>query len=392
MNKDNNDKKYKQISGTNMVLTTGASHSMELLLVHLKRLKHKTNPNCKNIVLCADPSYFLFPNIVDTASCKLLPIPMKKNHSLDFNYLEKTLSQYCNDIICFYIIPNHQNPLGVSYSLENKIKLLSICHKYKLHLISDEVYNLLSFDNDRIMIPFLSSIEQTIYSKIKDINSEKKQEEKHSVSSIDQIMNFGSKNKTETPSEDFFCHSISSLSKIIGPGFRLGWIMTANEAVLERLQNHGSFLSGGNMTQMVPSLLSYLFDPNDEKDYMTKHLMNVRSVLRKNCKGLCDTIRKYDKNGLVKFNEPKGGYFMWLELPMDKMKFIEDKNAKVKYFSGNRLSSTFGPVSKDIQFMEDKNIDEKRKYFGKCVRFCFAWLSEKEICDGARVFVQSIYD
>merc|ERR1712039_815663 len=108
------------------------------------------NTKCRNIVLVEDPSYYLFPNIVDTADCKLLPIPFK-NDRLDFVYLEHVMKEYGDDIICFYIIPNHHNPLGICYSIEDKVKLIQLSHQYGVHLIADEVYNLLSFSNQTMM-------------------------------------------------------------------------------------------------------------------------------------------------------------------------------------------------------------------------------------------------
>ena len=304
---------------------------------------------------------------METANCKLLPIPFKDGR-LDFDFLENICKEYGNDIVCFYVIPSHHNPLGISYSIDDKIKLIRLCHQYKLHLIADEVYNLLSFDANTMMIPFIPCIEQSLYKKTENENEEKEVE--------------------------YFCHSVSSFSKIIGPGWRIGWIYTANQNLLKLIGNHGSIKSGGCMNQFVPSLFTYLLDQehdDGDKD-MTNHLIKVRNQLATNCKALCGTIRKYDTQNIVKFNHPKGGYFLWMELPMDKIKVLSGAEANVKYFKGIKLSSTFGPVSQNIQFVENAQKQDRKRYFEQCIRFCFAYLSEEQIKEGAKCFVKLITD
>eukprot|EP01084_Bolivina_argentea_P230475 388808_1 len=327
LNKNDIYKGIQQISSQNMLLTTGASQCMELLLFHLKKMKIRKNKNCKNIILMEDPSYFLFPDIVQNYDCQIIPIPFTDTMTLDFNYLEKILIKYSDDIICFYMIPSHQNPLGINYSFNDRIKLIKLCHKYELHIIADEVYNLLSFNENEIMIPFLSSIEQSIY----------------------------------TNNEYFYCHSISSFSKIIGPGFRIGWIHSFNHKILDSIANHGSIKSGGCMAHFVPALIRYLLLNDD----LINHLMNVRNKLNKNCTILCDTLQQNDHDNIIKFIKPTGGYFVWLELQNDcKFKLISCQNDNIKYFDGDALSSTFGPVAKNIQFsdfdFEDKTKNERQ--------------------------------
>ena len=365
LNNLDKDNKYENIYGTNIVLTTGASQSMELLLIHLKKLKGNKDAN---IVLCEDPSYYLFPDIVSSIpDYKLLTIPFIDNYkSLDFEYLENIFIKYNQKIIAFYIIPTHQNPLGISYDIKNKIKLINLCQKYKIHLIADEVYNLLSFDKNTKIIPFIAQIEQTLFS---------------------------AKDNDDEEDVNYFCHSISSFSKIIGPGFRIGWIYSGNDKLLKSISNHGSIKSGGSMTQFIPEIIRYLFKNND----MTNHVNMVRNELGKNCKILCETLKEYDKDNLISFNEPNGGYFIWLKLPINKIKKLESKELNVKYFNGMDLSSTFGPIAKDIQFVnnDDDDInndkDERKKYFEQCIRFCFAYLTKEEIRQGVIEFVKAVY-
>ena len=41
----------------------------------------------------------------------------------------------------------------------------------------------------------------------------------------------------------------------------------------------------------------------------------MRQVLTDKCNALCDALQKSDMDRLLKFNKPKGGYFMWITLP-----------------------------------------------------------------------------
>ena len=66
---------------------------------------------------------FLFPEIVSSANCWLVPLPMAKS------------SQFCafvahvavqDEEVCVYVIPWHHNPLGACYSKEVKARLISL--------------------------------------------------------------------------------------------------------------------------------------------------------------------------------------------------------------------------------------------------------------------------
>ena len=110
-----------------------------------------------------------------------------------------------------YIIPTFQNPTGFSLSEDRRTHLISLANRYDFHILADEVYQLIYFD--------------------------------------------------ELPPKPFFAFdqgnrviSFGSFSKILAPGLRTGWIHAAPQ-IIKRFSDAAITFSGGGFNHYASALI-----------------------------------------------------------------------------------------------------------------------------------------
>ena len=100
---------------------------------------------------------------------------------------------------------------------------------------------------------------------------------------------------------------VSSFSKILCPGYRLGWVVAGRFRVeIERLKMLSS-VATPSLPQMV--VAEFL-----ETGGYDRHLNKLRSTLRLQVEGVRQAISKYFPQG-TRISRPAGGYMLWMELP-----------------------------------------------------------------------------
>lgn len=101
---------------------------------------------------------------------------------------------------------------------------------------------------------------------------------------------------------------MGSFSKIIVPGFRLGWI-AAPKHIMEKLiiAKQASDLHTSHFTQAI--IYQYLKD-NDVDDHISK----IRTAYGNQCRAMLESMGKHFPAD-VTYTRPEGGMFVWAELP-----------------------------------------------------------------------------
>lgn len=178
--------------------------------------------------------------------------------------VEALIAQYSN-IKFIYLIPNYQNPTGTTWSLERRKAIADIAAAKGIIIIEDDPYNEMGFDGTRIP----------------------------SISHFD-------KSNAVIP--------LGSFSKSLCPGLRIGWIM-ASENILAKLiyAKQATDLQTNEIVQrqVYNYLNMYNFD---------EHLSGMRKEYKHRCEIACDLATKFFPKA-VHYNQPKGGFFLWLSLP-----------------------------------------------------------------------------
>ncbi|KAH6608502.1 hypothetical protein Trco_001848 [Trichoderma cornu-damae] len=182
------------------------------------------------------------------------------------------------------------NPLGRCYSREVLVRLLELCNKYKLHLISDEIYALSIFENK--------------------VDTQPPPTPFHSVLSIDPTGVI----------DPAFVHVLWGMSKDFGAnGFRLGAIISQHNVDLMTTLGPAILLSS------VSSLSEHVFANVLEDDAW------VDGYIKENQRklGACyESVATWAKDHDVVYAPgANAGFFIWADLGRTYLKHQDDPDA-----------------------------------------------------------------
>ena len=132
--------------------------------------------------------------------------------------------------------------------------------------------------------------------------------------------------------------ALSSFSKLLGPGIRVGWIET-NQFHINRFLNCGTLQSGGGANPLDSGIVHELM----RSGFIDKHISMIRGKYRECCEAMCDGLKRYLVPELrpgenIRFYTLHGGFICFVTLPrrINSEVLLEScrKNYGVSYFSG----------------------------------------------------------
>ncbi|MEU4155834.1 PLP-dependent aminotransferase family protein [Actinoplanes sp. NPDC026670] len=165
-----------------------------------------------------------------------------------------------------HIIPNYQNPAGVTLSDEKRRALLALAEQYEFIIFEDDPYVDIRFRGEPL--PSMLSL---------DTNS-------------------------------LVVHA-SSFTKTVCPGVRVGYLVgpaALIDAIAKKATN--LYISPG----MVSEAIVHQFCVSGD---IEKSVQTVSAALGERARVLAESIRKHIPGAT--FTEPDGGYFLWVDLPSD---------------------------------------------------------------------------
>jgi len=310
-------KKGLPVDTHKLMITTGSLQAINILGMAF------IDPG--DLVLTENPSFIGGIAVFKAFQAELKGITLQ-NDGLDLDELEKILETEKPKLL--YVIPNFHNPAGIIYSKEKRQRLLKILEGRNIILLEDDAYNELYFDQEgkELSKPIMSM-------DYKDID----------------IVYTG------------------SFSKILGPGFRLGWMLASPE-IYEKAQiiKQGIDACSPNYTQVIANEFM-------EKGYLDNYLNRIRKEYAERKKLMQQALVKHMPKE-VKWNEPKGGFYFWFDLPegIDSTKILQEsiKNGAV-FVTGK----TFDPMAtKNNNFrlaysnMEKNQIDKGVEIIANAIR------------------------
>lgn len=247
------DNFQKNIPLENIYISSGAQQAMTLLSM-------MPFPNNKNKILVEQPSYNIFLGWVKIKNFDVIGIERGLN-GIDLEELENLFKN--EDIKFFYTMPRLQNPLGLSYSEEQKLQIAKLADKYNVYIIEDD---------------YLS-----------DLNEE----------DIKPLFSYDISNKVIY---------IKSFSKILLPGIRIATLILPNEIVA----SYDKYKVYYELMPVLPTqgALNDFILNNSYSNYINKikkHYKNNMSLLNSQLESLKEYNIQYTfpSNGLfgfIKFN------------------------------------------------------------------------------------------
>ncbi len=163
-----------------------------------------------------------------------------------------------------YVIPDHQNPTGLSLSAERRSALVELCRRHGVLVVEDVAYRELAFDG---------SAEQSLWSIGPDV--------------VVQIGTF---------------------SKIFAPGVRLGWAVGPAEVVAAMTA------AKQNSDQCAGALGQLLAARFVEQGHLERNLLSARALYQSRAEAMLAALEEH-MPAEVEWTRPRGGFFVWLTAP-----------------------------------------------------------------------------
>ncbi|MCO6475629.1 MAG: PLP-dependent aminotransferase family protein [Phaeodactylibacter sp.] len=242
-------------TGPEEIITTQGC--MEALSFCLQAL---TRPG--DTVAIEAPGYFGVSMVLHSHGLKALEAPVHPETGIDLDYLEDALKRV--PVAACLFVPNFNNPTGACMPDERKERLVRMLARRDIPLIEDDIYGDLYFGKSRPLA----------------------------------CKHFDEKGLV------LYC---SSFSKMLAPGYRVGWCIPGrfHEQVLRQKLAHTVTSATPTHAAMARFLDAGRFG---------LHMRRLRKALHTQCLRYTQAISDHFPEG-VRVTRPQGGYTLWLELP-----------------------------------------------------------------------------
>jgi len=246
-------RKGLQINPQNILITNGSQQGLDLL--------GKIFINEGDEVLIEEPGYLGAIQAFSLFKPKFITIPLT-NEGIDISLMKQAIDKHTPRLA--YLIPNFQNPSGISYSEETRRQTADICRGKSIFLIEDDPYGDIRFKGKAAHSLYHYLPQQTIM--------------------------------------------LGTFSKTVVPAFRLGWIVAPDD-VMDRLiiAKQAADLHTDYFAQRL--VHQYLSDYN-----IDNHIAKICYTYGKQAEAMITAIEHYFPKDVI-FTRPQGGMFLWLTLP-----------------------------------------------------------------------------
>ena len=243
----------------NLVITTSSQQGLDLL--------SKIFINRGDKVICGLPSYLGGLGAFNTYGAEMIGIKFDKN-GMRSDILEEKLEELKvkgEKPKFIYIIPDFQNPAGITMPEFRRLEIIALAKKYDVLIVEDSPYREVRFEGKH---------QRTIY----------------------ELDNSG--------------HVIllGTFSKIFVPGFRIGWAV-AHEAIIDKI-----VIAKQSTDLCTPTLNQKIAHKYIEKGYFDVNLKKIISQYHEKRDNMLKAFREFMPEG-VSWTEPEGGLFLFMTLP-----------------------------------------------------------------------------
>ncbi|MCP6761195.1 MAG: PLP-dependent aminotransferase family protein [Fischerella sp. CENA71] len=265
-----------QIQPKAVIITSGCQEAMATLLMGL------FDP-AKDVLLASDPTYIGITGLAKLLGISVIPISVTEE-GLEVRAVTRAI----NEVLAtgkrpkaLYVIPDFNNPLGTSMTMEVRNEILQIAYKNGLLIFEDNPYGMFAYDEKRK--PTLKALDE------------------HGVVIY-----------------------LNSFSKTLFPGLRLGFLVADQQVdnskylLAEELSKVKS-LTTINTSPLLQALVGGLLL---ESNYSLLPIVEAKlSFYRTNRDFMLNRLaEEFGSNGLdgaVKWTCPAGGFFLTVTLPFE---------------------------------------------------------------------------
>ncbi len=242
-------------SAGEILVTTGSQQALGLVAAVLL--------DRGDTVLVENPSYLAAIQSFSLAGARMVPVPCD-DEGIDPSALPELIARH--DPKFLYVVPTFQNPTGRTLPDDRRRRLAEVAAEHGLWIVEDDPYGELRYDGEPLapIASYPGAGDRTV--------------------------------------------SVSSLSKVLAPGLRLGWLR-APEALLRPLA----------IAKQAADLHTSTIDQHAARESLLatdidEHIDRICAEYRRRRDALLGGLAAALPDGSV-FNRPAGGMFVWARLP-----------------------------------------------------------------------------
>ena len=252
-------KGVQDLAPEQLIVTTGSQQALDLI--------GKTLINPGDKVIVEGPTFLATIQCFRLYGAELVSAPID-GEGVDTEALEQLIVEHRPKFV--YLIPTFGNPSGALLGLERRRKVLELAVRYQTLVVEDDPYGDLYF-GDTPPPPSLLALSSQV-----------------------------------PGSRDLLVHC-GSLSKVLSPGLRVGW-MVAPPELLARATMCKQFSDAHTSTFAQATAAQYL-----SAGRMPATLAQVRAVYAERAQAMGDALRA-QLGDAIAFVQPQGGLFVWARL------------------------------------------------------------------------------
>ncbi|QPQ34851.1 MULTISPECIES: MocR-like pyridoxine biosynthesis transcription factor PdxR [unclassified Lysinibacillus] len=298
-----------ETSPSSILITSGAQQALHLIVQCLLK------PG--DAIAIEDPSYNYNLPTFKSAGIQIHYLPVDKD-GINPEDLQKLYKKHRIKMI--FLNPYFQNPTGYLLNQRKREAILDISSKLGIPVVEDDPYSLTAFSGEKIS----------------------------TLKSLDRNGNV---------------LYISSLSKIVASGLRIGWIIGPT-SVIERLSDAKQQIDFGHS-----SYTQWIANDFLESENFHTHIKSLIKELEKRRDTIIKSLDTYLK-GLVEYSIPQGGIHIWCKI--------------LKSFNETQLLEA--SIKQGVIYAPGSTLGSKESF----VRFTFAREDEESIDEGIKRFAQAL--
>lgn len=266
----------------NMIVTTGSQQGLDLV--------GKVFVNQGDVVICGLPSYLGGISAFQAYGAKMEGVPMDEQ-GMSAELLEAKLIELGEQGIkpkFIYIIPDFQNPTGITMPESRRMEIITLAHKYDVLIVEDCPYREVRFEGEP---------QRMMY----DLDND------------DHVITLG------------------TFSKTFAPGLRIGWVLGPKDV------NDKIVVAKQSSDLCTPTFVQKIAVRYMKSEHFEANLQKTIDLYHQRRDVMLAEMEKHMPEG-IKWTHPEGGMFLFITLPehMDALElFHKAIEKKVAFVTGN---------------------------------------------------------
>lgn len=310
-----------QVNAENIMITSGSQQALDLI--------GKVFINHGDRVLVESPTYLGALQAWNTYGTEYVTVRTDDDGMVTTD-IEEALRAGPKFI---YVLPNFQNPMGVSMSLERREYLVDMADRYGVPIVEDDPYGQLRFEGRHLPA-------------VEVLDARKRVQNGHYTGNVIYL---------------------STFSKTLAPGIRLAWVIAPPEVIRKLvLAKQGSDLHTATFNQVVAYEVG-------RHGFLDQHVKKICDIYRERRDVMLEALEEHMPDG-VTWTHPEGGLFLWARLPEScdaTMMFPAAVKNKVAYVPGESFHPNGGgknTMRLNFSYSNPEKINEGIARLGKMLK------------------------